>query len=1841
MVKLGAVVDTAGASLVFTKLLPGISIPLTRARNGHLLLDLCKDWQSQENFSLLTSPVSDLNPDGKGSVCQEASDAFSMFEVKVVETQSDSRSEGSSVEQLVHGISDVQHVQQPESQENFNRVHSSSNLGVSPDHGTFCLDTGSPEGRGLSEDRPSDGHGGSISKEQDRSGEVRLAEGPICRPPGPTSSSWAMQGTSSAGRIWPRQPIGLQRPCSMVDVQGMPIEGDVRPHLGIEGNISQPRSADQGRGGEAADDTRERTTSRAAFHTSLGIGRSGNVSPSQVGEDQDREGDLAASQGERQGQDGRRCNSQHSGFQWGQEDSKEGSSPHPRAAGGQHGGLELGEGVARSSIVSHDLPRDILDDALCLHESDTSASYVTKSLMPEQKDQIAEGLREAHEEFVESIMAVKGSTCDLLEVCCGPDSNLTRTVHDMGGVAYRVGIENNMDLTTEIGASRAREFAHKVKPRWMWFSVPCGANSPLQGLNQRTPQQIKKLKQKRRKNKIIIRNSIKMAEEQLSRGGHVGWEWPLGNGGWKLPEVVRFFKSLEQEGILFRTILHGCQVGVVAPDTGNPMKKPWQIMSTSIHLHQTLNLQCPGNHVHDECVGHGRATASALYPIKMCKKITRVVLEHDRTDKLDEVFGNWDDEEKPWDEKELKYMREVVRKLHVKSGHPTNQALYNMLKARGVDKRVLALAKELRCDDCMEIKLPAPHMGVSLHTCDTLWHTVQVDVGYFTVGSQVVAVLFMIDEASRFLVCFELFRHEKSESRNATTEEIIKGLEQAWVQYHGFPNRVRSDPEGCFRGTAFEDWCTTRGIEWSPCAAEDHSQIGIVEATLGKIKNDIRAFLRSSDSDPFSAILQMVSAHNELDRIGGFAPAQWAYGRLPSLDGRLFEGGNADPVHSTEGALGSDLRANLQLRVMAEEQYRRSQAAMKISRAMNSQTRPHQVFLPGDLVYYRRFKTPMSQGPSHAGLDQPKMGLSRWYGPGRVLCTETRSSDDSAARKPGSIVWLIVAGRLKRCSPQQLRHCSEREKLLAENSEAVSMPWSFNSLMHLVERGQFQRYDEVADDDDNPDARLREARQRAPRVARSRSRPVERSRSRPAAKSEKDPTTTAKRAESKGQATDKREGERRPKGSREGAPTQDEERKKSRRQEKEDPGQQTGSAKGASSSSALAQHPPFVAAQERAREQEKSGKVPAKEEKGKVSLAELIDDESIYQVSPSDEVEQVCFLEVPLPETKREFQKFTRDSSSWVSNKVKKGAELKWKDIPKDKVPSFYDAIHKELTNWVKEAAVKRASKDVPRERLLKMRWIFTIKQDGSPKARIVIIGYADPDLESLTRTSPTMTRRTRGLFLTKCAMHSWTVLKGDVRGAFLQGLESEREREIYAKPVVELAHALGGGPQDNVQILKACYGLANAPAQWHVSVTDTMAKAGFKQLQTEPCGWILEETTPAGSKEVVGIACAHVDDFLFAGEPSSAKWQSAIEYIYNAYQWTPWEADSFMHCGVQVLQKADGGILLNHAEYCVGIEQIFVAKDRSEKDVVSDAERQQLRGALGAIQWRVYQSAPQHGAKLSILQSQITTATVHTIRETNKLIREVYHGRNVGLKYSKLNVTDPLEVNFVVWTDAAVGNRRDLSSSGGYFLAATEPSIQQGHPAQINPISWKAGKLPRIARSSLSAEIQAFSIAEEELMYCRLQWLEMNGVEIPLKEAASVLPLSTGIMVTDARSLYDVIFKGPNNTSGYGLKEKYSVLDMMSVFQRLSQGKTITRWVHSDAQIADSLTKNVANSSLIRVLCDGLWTLVDDPNFTSSKKLRQKARQERVMQEALAVFLGACEFEKVQPFCFPAYAYA
>ena len=80
------------------------------------------------------------------------------------------------------------------------------------------------------------------------------------------------------------------------------------------------------------------------------------------------------------------------------------------------------------------------------------------------------------------------------------------------------------------------------------------------------------------------------------------------------------------------------------------------------------------------------------------------------------------------------------------------------------------------------------------------------------------------------------------------------------------------------------------------------------------------------------------------------------------------------------------------------------------------------------------------------------------------------------------------------------------------------------------------------------------------------------------------------------------------------------------------------------------------------------------------------------------------------------------------------------------------------------------------------------------------------------------------------------------------------------------------------------------------------------------------------------------------------------------------------------------------------------------------------------------------------MLQSQLVSPTIQSLKETNKLVREMYAQRHVGLRYEPVEHEDPLDTVFVAWTDAAMGNRQGFASSGGYFIGACDPRILDGY---------------------------------------------------------------------------------------------------------------------------------------------------------------------------------------------------
>ena len=111
----------------------------------------------------------------------------------------------------------------------------------------------------------------------------------------------------------------------------------------------------------------------------------------------------------------------------------------------------------------------------------------------------------------------------------------------------------------------------------------------------------------------------------------------------------------------------------------------------------------------------------------------------------------------------------------------------------------------------------------------------------------------------------------------------------------------------------------------------------------------------------------------------------------------------------------------------------------------------------------------------------------------------------------------------------------------------------------------------------------------------------------------------------------------------------------------------------------------------------------------------------------------------------------------------------------------------------------------------------------------------------SCARLLRTMTRRSRQLLLQMAAHRGWRVTKADARAAFLQGGETQLQRQVFGLPVEELATAMNLPKGRAVQFLKATYGLTVAPREWFLKVGAILTEAGMNRLKTEPCMWSLK----------------------------------------------------------------------------------------------------------------------------------------------------------------------------------------------------------------------------------------------------------------------------------------------------------------------------------------------------------------------------------------------------------------
>lgn len=86
-------------------------------------------------------------------------------------------------------------------------------------------------------------------------------------------------------------------------------------------------------------------------------------------------------------------------------------------------------------------------------------------------------------------------------------------------------------------------------------------------------------------------------------------------------------------------------------------------------------------------------------------------------------------------------------------------------------------------------------------------------------------------------------------------------------------------------------------------------------------------------------------------------------------------------------------------------------------------------------------------------------------------------------------------------------------------------------------------------------------------------------------------------------------------------------------------------------------------------------------------------------------------------------------------------------------------------------------------------------KEGKKAKARLIVIGWEDPELDRVVNDAPTLTKDGRMLVLQGVASHKWPLISFDISTAFLHGKGDGRPLGLVPTP--EMRDALDMGEFD------------------------------------------------------------------------------------------------------------------------------------------------------------------------------------------------------------------------------------------------------------------------------------------------------------------------------------------------------------------------------------------------------------------------------------------------------------
>ena len=1158
-----------------------------------------------------------------------------------------------------------------------------------------------------------------------------------------------------------------------------------------------------------------------------------------------------------------------------------------------------------------------------------------------------------------------------------------------------------------------------------------------------------------------------------------------------------------------------------------------------------------------------------------------------------------------------------LSKIHHNLGHPATSKLRDVLVQQGVDDRIIQGLSDFQCSTCQEVQAPKVSRPASLPDVREFNDCVGCDLITWTSakGKNFVCMHF-IDVATNFQLAIPVYRTD--------TEALFSAFQECWLRWAGPCKQLVIDNESALCSEQFAQIAQGHDIHLRVVAAYAHWQLGKTERHGDILQHMLQKYdvdqPVENDTQFKDALLQCCNAKNSLSRVKGYTPEILVLGKSTQLPGNLCEDQPQASHYLADSPTpeGLAFRQQLLQRECARKAFVQTDHSEKLRRAFLRRQRPHRGFHnSGSFVMFWR--------PGKG--DYP----GQWHGPARVIVQEAEH-----------VIWLSHSSRVFRVAPEHVRQLSEREAIhnfSAINTQHLQPP-------NKDGRGVFQ-YEDLTDQvvqvppipmPPAPDVEDQLVEPLAPPDQ------IEHQPDSEPSQPDHDTSdyapTTPMNTNSEANPEDNN-----PNPADIPVPSSDDELyaedywvhhgnqllrvHRKPRERSFDP-------------STTSDCPvPILLIQDQRETTGNFGDEPlwhrqdvwgqaesdwlAPRQWTGITMFTVLNPADCESVNVTVEdilhIEENQMLEYEIFLTEGDIETMCQQPNEFLtlaaSAAKRQRAEVKVKDMTAQDKKDFQKAKEKELDQWLATETVRKILRDkIPTENILRCRWVLTWKdldaidaaKEGrhkKAKARLVILGYEDPNICDIPRDSPTLQKESRALLFQLCAARKLQIRSFDIKTAFLRG--SRRDTRILGiEPPDELRDKLKLQDNEICELLKSAYGLVNAPYLWYQELKETLLSLNFTISPLDPCLFVL-----ANEKGFVhGAIGMHVDDGLCFGD---AVFDKALELLEAKFPFGSKREGSFTFTGIQVHQDQNWNIHLSQEDYVLAIDPIHIDRNRRklENENVTESERQGLRGLIGSLQYASTNTRPDIAARLSFIQSKITTACIADLLEANRMLGD-------AKKYSSTSITISSipedQIRLVSYSDASFASRaKQQSQKGGLFLAVQADVFQQ-KSAVASPLTWHSKKIDRVVASTLASETYALSNVVDTTNWLRLMWEWLRNPLINWRKPEEVWKKAPpSIAVMDCKSLYDVLVK---NTTPQ-CQEHRTLIEALVIKEHVKHGIK-PHWVHSAAQLADALTK-VMDCFRLREFLQHRTCCLHDVESVLKERADNKARKNWLSGHAIA----------------------